>query len=65
LPRTSDARLSLYDIAGRRVAVVAEGEYAAGRHEVAFDAAGLPSGVYLLKLDADCGARTHRIVIAR
>jgi len=65
LPRTSDVVLSLYDLAGRRVAVVAEGEYAAGRHEVVFDAAGLPSGVYLLKLDADCGARTSRIVIAR
>jgi len=65
LPETADASLVLYDLAGRRVAVAAEGEYAAGRHEVVFDAAGLPSGVYLLKLDTGCGVRTSRIVIAR
>ncbi|MCX7022255.1 MAG: M1 family aminopeptidase [bacterium] len=65
LPRTAQVALNLYDLAGRRVAVVAGGEYAAGRHEVGFDSTGLPSGVYLLKLDTDCGTRTHRIVIAR
>jgi aminopeptidase N len=65
LPRAADVALVLYDLAGRRVAVVAEGGYAAGRHEVAFDSTALPSGVYLLKLDTDAGARTSRIVIAR
>jgi len=65
LPRTAQVALNLYDLAGRRVAVAAEGGYAAGRHEVAFDSTGLPSGVYLLKLDTDCGVRTNRVVIAR
>ena len=42
-------RLSLYDVLGRVVAVLADGSFEAGRHEVVLDGAHLPSGVYVLR----------------
>lgn len=52
LGETVTVRLEVYDTLGRRVALLAEGLEEAGAHEVAFDASGLPSGVYLYRLQA-------------
>lgn len=41
--------VSMYDVLGRRVAVLARGPYAAGHHQVTFNAAHLSSGLYLLR----------------
>ena len=48
LTEAAEVRLVVYD--GREAAVLAEGRLPAGAHEVAFDAAGLPSGGYLVRL---------------
>lgn len=47
-------RLSVrvYDLLGREVALIAEGEYDAGRHSFSFDASGSPSGVYFCRMSA-------------
>jgi len=55
LPEASEAKLAIYDVAGRNVANAAEGRFAAGRHEVPF-ASELAPGVYVYRLDA--GSRT-------
>ncbi len=52
LPVTSEARLTVYDVLGREVAVLVEGTQPAGRHEVVFEADNLPSGVYLYRIEA-------------
>src|SRR5690606_14069587 len=44
LPAASHVTLTVYDALGRRVAVLADGMLAAGRHSVRFDGANLPSG---------------------
>ncbi len=44
------ALLEVYDIVGRRVATLVEGELRAGRHEATFKADNLPSGVYVYRL---------------
>jgi hypothetical protein len=56
LPEPGPARLAVYDVTGRRVAVVADGAHAAGRHLVVWDGragagAALPSGVYVVRLE--------------
>ena len=59
------ARLDVYNVLGQRVATLADGEHAAGDHEVAWDAAALPAGPYVLVLTRERG-RTHRtVVVAR
>jgi hypothetical protein len=60
-PQAGAVRVAVYDLLGREVAVLADGRYPAGRHEVSLDGARLASGVYVVVLEAD-GARTTRKV---
>lgn len=50
LAETTDARLSVYDLQGREVAVLATGLHESGHHRVAFDGSALASGVYIYSL---------------
>ena len=64
------ARVSLFDVNGRRVRTLAEGMFAAGPHETAWDtrdAGGqpVPAGVYFVRVEAGGGAETHRAVLMR
>ena len=66
LPEPALVRLAIFDMSGRRVATVIEGERrGAGAHEIPFDAAGLASGVYALRFSADDRTETRRLVHVR
>ncbi len=65
LPNAATVDLALYDVAGRRVATIAEGEHAAGRHEASFEARGMAAGVYWARLVAPGVNETQRIVLVR
>jgi hypothetical protein len=52
LPRESHVRLAVFDVLGREAAVAVNGDLAAGKHSISFDASGLPSGVYFYRLEA-------------
>jgi hypothetical protein len=53
MPHAAHMRLEVFDILGRRVAVVAEGFYPAGLHHKTFDGSELATGVYFVRLDCD------------
>jgi hypothetical protein len=64
------ARLTIYDLAGRRVAVLVDGHRHAGRHHVTWegrDQAGrhVASGVYFYRLEAGSYRETRRMVLVR
>ncbi|MEL6704456.1 MAG: PA domain-containing protein [Bacteroidota bacterium] len=65
LPTAEEARVEVYDLLGRRVAVVAEGVRPAGTHTVTLDATGLPSGVYVVRLSTPSVALTERVTVVR
>lgn len=65
LPRGGDVRLEVFDVLGRRVALIADGWYDAGRHELQFDGGGLPSGAYVYRLQADGRTVTRKMLLAR
>lgn len=50
LPRAANVKLEVYDITGRLVQELVNGELAAGHHAAQFDGAVLPSGMYLYRL---------------
>lgn len=50
LPEAVPVSLTVYDMLGRKVAVLADGVLSAGQHEVQFDASHLASGTYLYRL---------------
>jgi hypothetical protein len=62
LPAPTAARLAVFDLLGREVAVLVDGVTPAGRHEVRFDASSLASGVYLYALDV-AGERLTRSML--
>ena len=65
LPEPADVRVEVYDALGRRVAVVAEGPFEAGWHRATLDAAALPAGLYLVRLQAGGAVRTRPVTLAR
>lgn len=65
LGRPDRVRLRVFDVLGREIATLAEGPMEAGRHRVRFDASGLPSGVYLYRLETPGATATGSMVLAR
>lgn len=59
--RTAHARITLHDMLGRQVRLFADREWRAGRHTVTIDAAGLPAGSYICRVQTD-GHVVSRIV---
>ena len=55
LPIDARVTLGIYDVLGRLVAELVNGQVAAGYHVVSFDAAHLSSGIYFYRLNADEG----------
>jgi hypothetical protein len=65
LPAASEVSLVVYDLLGRAVATLVEARQEAGRHEAAFDAGRLPSGVYVYRLRARSFTATRRLVVLK
>lgn len=63
VPEAGRVRLVVFDVLGREVAVLVEEEVAGGRHEVALSAAGLPSGVYVVRMTAGGFGETRRVTL--
>jgi hypothetical protein len=59
------AQLALYDIYGRRVMLLAEGDFAPGRHTVRAELSALPAGVYVCVLNAGSGCAARRMLLRK
>ncbi len=55
----------VYDVSGRRVATLFQGNLDAGSHQITLSAHSLANGVYVVRLSTPDGIRTARMVIAR
>jgi hypothetical protein len=65
LPTSTRIKLAVYDVMGREVASVAEGEFAAGYHELSFMADDLPAGTYVIKLTVGTRAETRTMILTK
>jgi hypothetical protein len=65
LPETGMARLAVYDILGREVAVLVDGNLQAGQHSMQFDAQGLPTGTYIYRLETDKASFARQLVLMK
>jgi endo-1,4-beta-xylanase len=65
LAKKSSIRLCLYNVLGEKVRILAEGEYNAGQHSLLLDAAELPTGLYLYKLEADGFVEVKKMALVR
>jgi len=64
LPEAGPARVSVLDVAGREVAVLTQGTFAAGAHSTAWNCETAPAGVYLLRVETGTGSQTGRLVVS-
>jgi hypothetical protein len=58
-------RLRVFDITGRLTATLRDEYEFAGSHTAVFDAAGLPSGIYLISMDMEDFHQTMKVVLAK
>jgi len=65
LPASGHVSLSVFDILGQEVRTLIDRFEAEGAHSIVFDAAGLPSGVYLYRLRQGPESKIGRMVLAR
>ena len=65
LEKNAFVELTAFDVVGRRVAVLVSNEQTAGRHEMTWEPNGLPSGVYLLRLQAGGEDIARRILLLK
>ena len=65
LPQRAPVRLVVYDVQGRRVAVLVEAEQSAGRYAVRFEAGALPSGVYMYRLEAGVFQEMRQMILLK
>ncbi len=47
-----ETRIAVYDVLGREVKILVDGMMPSGQHSITFDAAGLPSGMYVVVLES-------------
>lgn len=65
LSEVSYVRLVVYDVLGREVAVLVDGELASGVHEVPWNAGNLPSGLYLYRISTGQVSETRRMLLLK
>jgi len=58
-------RLTVYDLAGREVGKLLEGNYSPGSYRNTFDASALSSGVYFIRMEAGDIRQTQKILLLR
>jgi hypothetical protein len=65
IPRESHVEITIFDILGRRVAVLEEGLKQAGYHQVVWHADDIASGVYLYKIQAGEYINTRQMLLVK
>ena len=59
------AEISVYNLIGKRVAILTAGQFRPGSHSVRFDGSNLASGVYYVVLDAGASREARKMLLIR
>ena len=65
LPAISHVTLKVYDVLGRAVATLVDGEQNAGYYDVTFDASRLSSGVYFYEINTDHNSSFKKMLLLK
>jgi photosystem II stability/assembly factor-like uncharacterized protein len=63
LPERANVKLAVYDLSGRLVAKVLDEPRDAGEHVIPWDASGVASGAYFVRVSAGAFERTQQVVV--
>ncbi|HBX67178.1 MAG TPA: hypothetical protein DEG32_13850, partial [Balneolaceae bacterium] len=65
LPESEEVRLSVFNIVGQPVAVIAEGTMSAGEHQFEWNATDRPSGMYIYQLEVGKNVMTRKMTLVK
>jgi hypothetical protein len=65
IPVRQKVILKIFDAAGREVATLKEGELEPGRHDVLWQAAGMPSGLYFCRIASGPFTKAQKILLLK
>lgn len=65
LPQWGQVTLKVYDVAGRKVTTLLDGELSAGEHGVTFEGKDLSSGVYFYRLQSGQFVQTQKLLLVK
>ncbi|MEM6337427.1 MAG: T9SS type A sorting domain-containing protein, partial [Bacteroidota bacterium] len=65
VPQAMDVTLKVYDLMGREVATLVDGQLAANRYTVDFRAENLPSGTYVYRLVAGTNVEVRKMTLVK
>jgi len=63
--QTGNVNLSVFNLNGQLVQTLVDGPLSAGSHQVQFSGAGLPSGLYLARLQTVSGSQVSRLILTK
>jgi hypothetical protein len=65
LPQASQVTLKMFNALGEEVATLVNGKRLAGKHQVVWNAEGLPSGLYFYRLEGEGFVETKRLLLMK
>ncbi|MCL5020070.1 MAG: T9SS type A sorting domain-containing protein [Bacteroidetes bacterium] len=65
LPSTTHVKVCVYNVLGQLVATLLEGQKAAGRYSVVWNAGSLASGIYFCRIESNSFTRTMKMVLMK
>ncbi len=65
LPGDSWVRIVVYDLSGREVAILVDGEVRAGNHATQWNAEGFATGIYLVRMETPSFSTTRKMMLVK
>lgn len=65
LPNTMHIRLAVYNVLGQQVAELINGEVSEGYHDVTFNAAALPTGIYFYAVETEGSMKVRKMLLQK
>lgn len=65
VPKSGSVKLTVFDISGREIAKLVDGNLSIGTYKVDFDAATLASGLYFYKLETEKFTETKKMILVK
>ncbi len=65
LPENSNVKIAVFDILGKQISILVNGEFEAGFYNIAWDGSSHPSGVYFYRLEAGDFTETKKMILLK
>ena len=65
LSENADVNVIVYDISGREMARLAEGEFSKGFHNIVWDATNQPSGIYFVTISTQSESKSQKLMLIK